>query len=79
MATKAYILIETAVGKTREVASALRAIPEMKAVDAVTGPYDIIAVVEADDLNSIGDLITNRVHTIGGVVRTVTCLAVSVQ
>jgi len=79
MATKAYILIETAVGKTREVVSALRTIPEMKAVDAVTGPYDIIAVVEADDLNSIGELITNRVHTIGGVVRTVTCLAVGVQ
>lgn len=79
MATKAYILIETAVGKTREVVSALRVIPEMRAVDAVTGPYDIIAVVEADDLNSIGELITNRVHTIGGVVRTVTCLAVGVQ
>jgi uncharacterized protein with GYD domain len=46
-------------------------------VDAVTGPYDIIAVLEADDLNTIGELVTNKVHTVGSVVRTVTCLAVS--
>ena len=47
MATKAYVLIETAVGKSREVAESLKGIPGMQAVDAVTGPYDIIAVLEA--------------------------------
>ena len=34
MATKAYILIETAVGKTREVARALREIEGMQSVEA---------------------------------------------
>jgi len=47
-------------------------------VDAVTGPYDIIAVVNAADLNAVGELVTNKVHTISGVLRTVTCLSVSV-
>ena len=45
-------------------------------VDVVTGPYDVICVVEADDLSSVGDTVTGSVHTIGGIVRTVTCLAV---
>ena len=76
MATKAYILIETGVGKSRDVASALRSLPGVSTVDAVTGPYDIIAVVAAPDLNAVGDLVTSEIHTINGIVRTVTCLSV---
>ena len=73
--TKAFILIETAVGKTREVAGALRQVDGMLSVDVVTGPYDIIALLEAKDITSIGDLVTDRVHFYG-VVRTVTCISV---
>ena len=77
MATKAFVLIETAVGKTRDVVTALSSMDGMKTVDIVTGPYDIIAVVEGPDLGSIGDMVTGKIHTIGGIQRTVTCLAVS--
>ena len=76
MATRAYILIETAVGKTNDVSVALKEIPMMQAVDTVTGPFDIIAVAEADDLPSIGDLISDGMHSIPGIVKTVTCLSV---
>jgi DNA-binding Lrp family transcriptional regulator len=76
MATKAYILIETAVGKSRDVTSTLRSLTGVQTVDAVTGPYDIIAVVAAPDLNAVGDLVTSQIHTINGIVRTVTCLSV---
>ena len=76
MATKAYILIETTVGRSRDVASALRSLPGVQTVDPVTGPYDIIAVVSAPDLNAVGDLVTSHIHTINGIVRTVTCLSV---
>ncbi len=76
METKAFILIETAVGKSRDVASELRNLNDVRSVDPVTGPYDIIAVVSAADLNAVGDLVSSRVHTIDGIVRTVTCLAV---
>jgi len=76
LATRAYILIETAVGKTADVAKALKEIAMMEAVDTVTGPFDIIAVVEADDLPSIGDLISDGMHSVPGIVKTVTCLSV---
>ena len=79
MATKAFVLIETAVGKTNDVVAALNKVKGMQNVDAVTGPYDVIAVVEAPDLNSVGDLVTSKVHTVPGIVRTVTCLSVSVR
>ena len=77
MATRAFVLNETAVGKTRDVVAALNQLEGMKSVDVVTGPYDIIAILEAPDLGSIGDMVTGKVHTIVGIQRTVTCLAVS--
>ena len=76
VSAKAFVLIETAVGKTKEVVSILKKIEGLKTVDTVTGPYDIIAVIEAEDLNQVGDVITGNVHNIEGISRTVTCLAV---
>ena len=79
MSTKAYILIETSVGKSRAVSDALKALSGVEIVDPVTGPYDIIAVVGAQDLNAVGDLVTSNIHTIDGITRTVTCLSVSTK
>jgi DNA-binding Lrp family transcriptional regulator len=78
MAAKAFVLIETALGRNKEVVNALRQmkINGLKSVDTVTGPYDAIAVLETDTLNDIGDIITTRIHSVDGISRTVTCLAV---
>jgi hypothetical protein len=48
----------------------------MKAADTVTGPFDIIAVAEAGDLTTIGDLISDGMRGIPGIVKTITCLSV---
>jgi len=79
MAEKAFVFIETAVGKTKEVYRALQKIEAIKSVDPVTGPYDIIITVEGDDLNTIGNLITSKIHFVPGVIRTVTCLSIQVS
>lgn len=76
MGARAYVLIETSVGKTRDVALALRKVDGVKEVDGVTGPYDVIAVVEGADLTAVGNLVTTEIHPVGGIERTVTCLAV---
>ena len=79
MATKAYVLIETAVGKTKDVLRSLQGMEGVREADAVTGEYDIVVVVEAENLNSIGELVTGNIHTIGGIQRTTTYLSVSVE
>jgi DNA-binding Lrp family transcriptional regulator len=76
MTTRAYLLVETAVGKTREVAGTLKGLEGIESVDVVTGPYDIIAVIGAVDMTVVGNLVTGHIHTVPGVVRTVTCVAV---
>jgi len=75
MAAKAFVL-ETAVGKTKEVVAKIRQLEGVKSVDPVTGPYDVIAIVESESLNDIGDLVTGKIHPIGGISRTVTCLSI---
>jgi len=79
MAVKAFVLIEVAVGKTKEVVSALQKVEGIKSVEAVTGPYDVIAVVERPDVNAVGDLVTRNIHSISGIARTVTCLTVKLS
>ena len=76
MAAKAFVLIETAVGKTKDVVAKIRELEAVKSVDPVTGPYDIIAIIEAKSLNEIGDLVTGKIHPVPGISRTVTCLAI---
>jgi len=73
---KAFILIETVVGRTKEVVTGLKDLEGIKSVNTVTGPYDVIAIIEASSLNEIGDLVTQKIHPVAGISRTVTCLAV---
>jgi DNA-binding Lrp family transcriptional regulator len=78
---KAYVLIETAPGKTKSVKRELTGIKGgpsvVVALDAVTGPFDFIAVIEGPTLDLIGRLVTDEIGSIDGVTRTTTCLAVS--
>jgi DNA-binding Lrp family transcriptional regulator len=78
---KAYVLIETAAGKTKQVKKALAKVKgspaTVEAMDAVTGPYDFIAVVDGSSLDAIGTLVTESIGTIDGVTRTTTCVAMS--
>ncbi len=73
---KAFILIETVVGRTKEVDAGLQRLEGVKSVDTVTGPYDVIVIIEAGTLNEIGDMVTEKIHPIAGISRTVTCLAI---
>ena len=68
------MLIETQVGKTKEVVEAIRSLKGVASVDVVTGPYDAIAVIQAETLNEIADIIVAKVHPVPGISRTVTCL-----
>ena len=75
VATRAFILIETQVGRTRHVAEMLRTFEGVKSADVITGQFDVIALVDVQDLREMADLITTRVQGIRGVLRTITCVA----
>ena len=76
MQSRAYVLIEAEAGQVSSVITALRAIPGVTAADPVTGPYDIIVVLETDEQREIGRIVMNALHGISGIKRTITCLAI---
>lgn len=69
----AYVLIQTEQGKMSEIAERLQKLDSVQEAVVVTGPYDIVARVSAEELDAIGKLIVSEVQTVGGVIRTLTC------
>jgi len=65
-----------AIGTTKDVVMGLKKLKGIKSVETVTGPYDVIAVVEFETLNELGDLVTQNVQMAKGIKRTVTCIVV---
>jgi len=74
---RAYVLITATPGKALDVAQQLQGKQGVIAADAITGEYDVIAHVEAEDVGGIGKVIVDRVQPAEGVFKTVTCLAIS--
>jgi DNA-binding Lrp family transcriptional regulator len=73
---QAYILIQTEVGKARDVAAAIADIPGVVRVDAVTGPYDVVVLTEAHSVDELGKMIVSKVQVVPGITRTLTCSVV---
>ncbi len=77
MTVKAYILIQTEVGKAAAVADEIGSIEGIVSADDVTGPYDVIAVSEAPSVDELGRMVVSRVQLIDGITRTLTCPVVN--
>ncbi len=76
MTTTAYVLIEGASDQTTNIVRALQKVKGVKSAHAVTGPYDVIACVEAHDVGAIGTIVLSKIRTWKGATKTVTCVAV---
>jgi len=76
MAVLAYILINSIATKSASVVKEALNIDGVKAAHRVTGRYDVIAVVEKDNLDEILGKALDEIQAIEGVVGTMTCLAI---
>jgi DNA-binding Lrp family transcriptional regulator len=74
---QAYILIQTEVGKARDVAAAIDKIQGVVRVDAVTGPYDVVVLAEGHTVDELGQMIVSKIQYVAGITRTVTCSVVN--
>jgi DNA-binding Lrp family transcriptional regulator len=71
-----FVLVRTSSG---EALSAVDGIKDVKGVNtayAVTGEYDIICLVEAEDVDGLASTVVDRIQQVSGVERTETALAV---
>ncbi len=79
MKAQAYVLVSVSVGYARKVYQGLQDISEIAHVDAVTGPYDMIAKIDTFDYSTIGQLIFDKIWAIEGVADTITCHVISME
>jgi DNA-binding Lrp family transcriptional regulator len=70
---EAYILIQAEVGAVGQVVKGLADIDGVRSAVAVTGPYDVIARVEAGSLDELGILVVSQIQVTLGIIRTLTC------
>jgi DNA-binding Lrp family transcriptional regulator len=76
MAISAYVFIECTAGAAREVAQQVSRIKGVIRANATTGPYDVIALVEAAEINVLGEFIVTKIQSLSGVLRTQTNVVV---
>jgi DNA-binding Lrp family transcriptional regulator len=75
---QAYILIQTEVGRSGDVAKEIAQLTGVTMAEDVTGPYDVIARVEAATVDELGHLVIARIQDVKGITRTLTCTIVHV-
>lgn len=73
MVVHAYILVQTDVGRSAEVARRVREVEGVTLAEDVTGPYDVIVRAEAADVDALGRMVATQVQSLEGITRTLTC------
>ena len=76
MSISAYIFIECTAGAARQVAKEVSKLEGVVRSNATTGPYDVIALVESDNIQILGDVIVTKIQSLPGVLRTQTNVVV---
>ncbi|ASJ03251.1 AsnC family transcriptional regulator [Thermococcus profundus] len=76
---KAYVLLTIEIGKVESVIESLKSLQGVIRADAVTGPYDAIVYIEANDLGELTRKILHDIHNIDGVIDTTTAIVVEME
>jgi len=77
MKKRAYVLIDTDQGQSSSVVVELSRKSGVISADVVWGPHDVIAVVEADDIDKLMHLVQTDISLIDGIAHMDTCLIVT--
>jgi DNA-binding Lrp family transcriptional regulator len=67
-----FVLIHVSIKHEFEVFNKLSKIPEVIELHSLFGEYDLIAKIEAEDYDSLGQIIIHKIRTIDGILYTST-------
>lgn len=73
---RAYVLIEIHTGEVQHVVNQLSRIEGVIEANMTFGPYDAVAILDADNVDRLGAIIATKIQPIPGIQNTLTCLAV---
>jgi len=64
---KAYVLVVTNPGETRNVLGAIKDIPGVVEIHEVMGPYDIVVEIEVASLSDVPPILSDKIRTVPGI------------
>ncbi len=67
MSVKAYILIVTDPGKTKDAYAQIKGIPGVAEAHEVMGPYDIVVEIEVPNLTDLAPILGTRIRKVDGI------------
>ena len=74
---KAYVLINVrSQHRVKETLVALRKKKGVTSADAIFGPYDVIAVIEGQDLEDLSSTVIDDLYDLGHIKNSTTCIAI---
>jgi len=68
-----FMLIQVDAGAGAKVRHEISSIQAVRIAHSVTGPYDLVARVQVEDMDALGALLS-EIQMIPGVLRTLTCI-----
>ncbi|MDZ7728439.1 MAG: Lrp/AsnC family transcriptional regulator [Dehalococcoidia bacterium] len=71
---KAFVLVVVDPASTTDVFEALNNVEGISEVYQVMGPYDIVAVIEVDNLSDVPAVISKHIRRVQGIESTTTCV-----
>ncbi len=71
----AIVLINTAQGRTPEVAQALLELPGVTEAFSVAGPYDLVVIVRVKQHDDLADVVAAHIQKVPGIAATNTLIA----
>jgi DNA-binding Lrp family transcriptional regulator len=71
---KAYVLLNTELGRESSVTDTLRGVEEIKGMHSLYGVYDIVVEVEAEGMDNVKEIVFNKIRRLDDVKHTITLL-----
>ncbi len=73
MKCKAYVLVETAIGKAVDVGWSLGKCDWIESVQRMIGPFDVVAIAKGESVVDIDYRVKGQTESLDGIVRIVVC------
>jgi DNA-binding Lrp family transcriptional regulator len=71
---RAFLLLETPTADKTHIIRTISQLPGVVSVDGVNGVYDVIATIEGNNLDEIGNLVVTQMHHVINTCRYAICL-----
>lgn len=72
---EAFVLIQVEMAQGRRVTEEVGGVSGVQLSQFVTGPYDVVARVQAPDVDALGKVV-DEIQRVPGVTRTLTCTVI---